>query len=715
MDLSTTLKLEDILAESNVANLLSEEDLVKIGSRVVADFDLDDQSRADRKRAMVEANKLAMLIKSDKTFPWPGASNVKFPLLTIAALQFSARAYPSLISGTEVVKVRTIGDDPAGEKAKRAKRVAQHLSYQVLEKDQHWEAEMDRLLMTLPIAGTVMKKTYQDTILETPISCMVMPLNFVVPYYTKSVEEAERKTEIFFRTPRWIENKALRGDYLPIEFVPTTDQTTQAQAELLKERGLSPSTEDKDATRILLEQHRFIDLDGDGYAEPYCVTADYVTKKVLRIFAAFTANDIETDKDREIAELVSAGMQMVQGAAQAGDVASMQAVQQTMQESIEALKRKAQIVNINAIEYYTKYSFIPSPDGSFYDLGFGDLLFPINESVNTLINQLIDSGTMNNSSIGFLGRGAKIKGGNLTFKPFEWQRIDTPGNDLRNNVVPLPINAPSPVLFELLSLLISYSNRLSAVSDMMTGETPGQNTPASVALSTLEQGLKVYTGVFKRVYRAMKSEFQKIYRLNGIYLEDSEYFTVLDTGDQQEIVAEDYAGDPTDVVPSADPTVASDELNMKRAEFVAARASGVPGYNIPLTERNLLKAMKVPDVDQLYPMTEDGQMAIPPPPNPEIEQMKQEENRRGQESQWKIQREMALLGFEVAKLEAETALTLAKANSEGMKPDLEKANLALDAARARLEALEAVMNQANEKEKIANDRIKAQKTKVSGD
>jgi len=712
MELKATLKLEKILAEANVANLLDKEDLVAIGARVVKDFEMDDQSRDQRKQSMVEANKLAMLIKEDKTFPWPGASNVKFPLLTIAALQFSARAYPSLISGTEVVKVRTVGDDPMGEKAKRAKRVSQHMSYQVLEQDEHWEAEMDRLLMTLPIAGTVVKKTYQDTVLNKPVSCMVMPLNFVVPYYTKSVEQAERKTEILFKTPREIENKTLQGVYREVDLVGSPAEVlTQEARELLKERGLSPATDDKDAPRIVLEQHRYIDLDGDGYAEPYCVTVDYTSKGVLRIFAAFTEKDIETDKDLEIAEAVDAGMQMVAGAVEAGDAESVAAVQQLMQETVDSLKKKAQIVNIKAIEYYTKYSFIPSPDGSFYDLGFGDLLFPINESVNTLINQLIDAGTMQVSSTGFLGRGARIKGGSLKFKPFEWHRIDTPGADLRNNVVPLPVNEPSPVLFELLSLLISYSNRLSAVSDMMTGETPGQNTPASVALSSLEQGLKVYTGVFKRVYRSMKSEFQKIYRLNGLYLESREYFTVLDTGESQEIVAEDYAGDPTDIVPAADPTVASDELNMKRAEFVAARAATVPGYNIPLTERNLLKSMKVPDVDQLYPVTQDGKMAIPPPPNPEVEQMKQEESRRGAEAQWKIQKEMTLLGFEIAKLEADTALVIAKAQAEGLKPDLERANLVLESARARHEALKTVLDNENEKEKLENDRIKAKSAK----
>lgn len=419
MELERHFKLEKILATDNIATLLDDEELKMIGGRVVEDFDIDDASRQGRKKAMVDANKLAMLVREEKTFPWPGAANVKFPLLAIGALQFSARAYPSLISGTDVVKCRTIGSDPQGLKAQRAQRVSQHMSYQVLEQDEHWEEEMDRLLMTLPITGTVVKKTYQDTMLHRPVSCMVMPLNFVVPYYTKSIEEAERKTEILFRTPRQIENDARRGKYLDVELTADSEGVTESVREIFMERGLEPAEADKDRTRILLEQYRYIDLDGDGYEEPYGITVDYASGKVLRIFACFSEKDIETDKDGEIAEIFQAGMQAIQAAAQSGDMGAMQQLQSIMAEQIEALKKKSKIIHIKAIEYYTKYSFIPSPDGCFYDLGFGDLLAPINESINTVINQLLDNGTMQVATNGFLGRGVKIKGGSVRLKPFE--------------------------------------------------------------------------------------------------------------------------------------------------------------------------------------------------------------------------------------------------------------------------------------------------------
>jgi chaperonin GroES len=52
-------------------------------------------------------------------------------------------------------------------------------------------------------------------------------------------------------------------------------------------------------------------------------------------------------------------------------------------------------------QYFTKYGFIPTPDGGFYELGFGNLLGPVNDSINTIVNQLIDAGTMSNTGGGF--------------------------------------------------------------------------------------------------------------------------------------------------------------------------------------------------------------------------------------------------------------------------------------------------------------------------
>ena len=176
----------------------------------------------------------------------------------------------------------------------------------------------------------------------------------------------------------------------------------------------------------------------------------------------------------------------------------------------------SKVQSITPEQYFTKYPFIPSPDGGFYDLGFGILLGPLNESINTIINQLVDAGTMANTAGGFFSRSVKLRGGNTAFNPLEWKHVDSTGDDLRKGIVPLPVREPSQVLFTLMQLLINYGERIGGAVDILTGQNPGQNTPAETTRTMAEQGMKIFNGIYKRTYRSLKLEFRKIYRLNQI-------------------------------------------------------------------------------------------------------------------------------------------------------------------------------------------------------
>ena len=77
---------------------------------------------------MEAATKLALQLVEPKSYPWEGAANVKFPLLTIAAMQFAARAYPALVKAPDLVKFRVQGNDEGGEKASKAAKISAHLS-----------------------------------------------------------------------------------------------------------------------------------------------------------------------------------------------------------------------------------------------------------------------------------------------------------------------------------------------------------------------------------------------------------------------------------------------------------------------------------------------------------------------------------------------------------------------------------------------------------
>lgn len=614
MELEKHIRIDDEAAKSpNLCSRFADIDLKRIGAAVVEGYLLDIESRRpwmDRSEAGMN---LAMQMVEERSFPWANSANVAFPLVTIAALQFHSRSYPALINGSQIVKYRTIGPDVSGDETQRAYRIGSHMSYQCLEEDEGWEEGHDRLLINVPIVGCCFTKCDYNDSLGHNVTSVVMARDLVIDYFAKSVETAHRVTQIIPKYKNEIWEKVKLGAYRDIldepwykeggtAHVPDVGENTQEQE---ARAGLvRPERGEAAAPFELLEQHVHFDLDGDGYEEPYIITVDRDSSCVLRIVAGWHRP-----------------------------------------EDVHRLPDKT-IIKIDKLCSYTKYELIPSPDGGIYGMGFGILLGPLNEAVNSLINQMLDAGTLQNTAGGFLGRGAKIRSGTYTFSPFEWKRLDSTGDDIKKSIFPLPVNAPSSVLFQLLGLLIDYTNRISGATEMLAGQNPGQNTPAANGDHMVEQGLKIYAAIFKRMWRAMKQEFRKLYVLNGIYIEDSR----IPGGMARRA---DYLGDPRRVCPVADPNIISDSMRMQQAMLLAQRAASVPGYDIKKVELFILQSSRIDGVEQYYP----GPEKTGPLPNAKAEAEKAKSQGRMAELSMKIKAEAMRTSIEMME---EHALNEAK-------------------------------------------------------
>lgn len=615
------LNIQEIVQNTNVAANLDEDTLTKIGNDVVEGYNDDKQSRSEWEKKAKEYFELALQVAKEKSFPWPKASNVKFPLVSIAAMQFGARAYPTLVPSTgKIVQMRVLGKDPDGEKFKRAQRVSTHMNYQLTVQMEDWEEDYDKLLIMLPIIGVAFKKTYYDSSLRRNKSCLVLPQNLVVNYWTKSLEESFRITEVLYLTRNQVKERQLQDIYLAD--VDLGDPVLEVDTDNEK-RDLKPVKVDQSTPYKILEQHTYLDLDDDGYFEPYIVTVDYHTAKVLRIVPRFKQENIDTNVD--------------------GDV-----------------------VSIKPDHYYTKFPFFPNPDGSFYDLGFGHLLGPINEAVNTLINQLVDAGTIRNLQAGFVGKGIQIRKGEQRFQPGEWKQVNAIGDDLRKQIVPLPSNEPSKVLFELLGLLIQSGKELASIAEIFVGKMPGQNTPAYTTKETVEQGMKLFTAIYKRVYRAQTKELKKLYELNRYYLDPQEYVSVLDEPIQQS----DYDAPPDDLIPAADPSASSNTEKMAKVEALAQLLPLGTINPMALTMR-WLEALDETQPEQLIIPPEQQQQK----PDPKVEAEMAKTQIKQAESQHKMQMEELKMQLEqqkqIMQMQLEKQRMEMQMQFEAMKQQLE--------------------------------------------
>lgn len=552
---------------ANIAEDIDPEKLSEMGQTVSREFDIDERSRAAWLTKMKKAMELAMQVTTSKTYPWPNASNVIFPLITIASTQFAARAYPAIISDRNVVKGVIIGKDdgtpefgplgpkidpmtqqikwrtPPGEKARRSKAIGDHMSWQLLEEQTEWEPQTDKLLHILPIVGCIFRKSYFAPERGRNSSLLVTAENLVMNYWAKGLETAPRVTEVVELYPQEIKEREVAGLFIPFDYGPAMPQPGKN----------AEAGQDNDAPHTFLEQHRWEDLDHDGFREPYIVTVHKDTSRVVRIVARYDAEGIKFLPNGKVGK-------------------------------------------IDAVQYYTQYDFLPNPDGGVYGVGFGQLLGALNESINTTLNLLIDSGHLANTGGGFVGNKLSVSTGSMRFSPGEFKSINSTGPTIRENIVQLQFPGPSNVLFQLLGLLIESGKEIASIKDVLTGEQNQSNVPATTTLALIEQGLKVFTAIYKRVYRSLKMEFNKLYRLNSLYMDEYAQYSV---GDEWRMISRDEYIQGSGVQPVSDPSMVSDMQIMSKMQFLLElkddqRLNGVEIY------KRAFAALKIDRADDLF-------------------------------------------------------------------------------------------------------------------
>lgn len=522
----------------NICEELGDETLLKLGKDVVRFAVLDDASRDEWLKKSEKAMDMALQVTEEKSTPWHGASNVKYPTVTTTALQFHARAYPAIIQGQGVVKSKITGPDPTGEKREIARRVAMHMNWQLLDQQEDWEEGMDKMLLALPIEGCAFKKTYFSADLKHNVSEWVRPKDLIVHVKTKSLRNCPRITHRIFFYPHEIDSRMMMG--------------------LWRDADLSISEDEYEEEKLqeFYEQHTFIDLDEDGKKEPYIVTVHKPSEKVVRVVAGYYPEEIQVTHD-------------------------------------------GRILQIPRAEFFTKYGFIPSPDGGFYDIGFGQLIGPLSDSIDTAINQLIDAGTLSNQQCGFVKNGVSVDNqrGPIKWERGEFKSVKVPANmSLNEAVYQIKFNEPSLVLFNLLGTLIQATKEITSIQDIMTGGAPSNNETATTTMARIEQGLKLFSAIYKRIYRSLKQEFRKIYKLNGKFMNPREYFAVMD--DMQEVYLSDYQTDGTDIQPVADPQLATNLLAMAKSQALL-QTMGHPLSNDAEILRRHYEALDVPEIDKL--------------------------------------------------------------------------------------------------------------------
>jgi len=538
---------------SNLAEYMDERDLASLASELVAQFDADRNSRADWEETYVRGLDLLGLKFEDRSTPWEGACGVFHPMLSEAVIRFQAQTIQEIYPASGPVKTTIVGKI-TDDKTKQAHRVENYLNYLITQRMTEYRTETEKLLFSLPIAGSAFRKVYFDPSMGRPCAMFVPAEDFVVSYGASDLSTCERATHVMKKTSNEIRKLQVAGFYSDIDLPPPSPDITEIQQKYDRLTGASDNYEFDDR-HTLLEMHVDIDLIGfedkeggapTGIALPYVVTIDKSSRTILSI----RRNWYEGDPKK--------------------------------------IKR----------DHYVHYQYLPGL--GFYGFGLVHMIGGLSKSATSLLRQLVDAGTLANLPGGLKSRGLRIKGDDTPIMPGEFRDVDVPGGAIRDNITFLPYKEPSNVLYQLLGDIVQEGRRFASAADVKASDINGE-APVGTTLAVLEREMKVMSAVQARVHAAVSKELKILSELVRDY--GPEVYPYED--DDGQALPMDF-NDRIDIIPVSDPnagTMAQRIMQYQAALQLAAQAPQM--YDMPLLHRQMLDVLGIQDADKIVPTEND--------------------------------------------------------------------------------------------------------------
>jgi hypothetical protein len=545
--------------DANLAEYMDERELNRLANDLIADFDRDNSDRKEWAQTYVEGIKLLGLKYEERTEPWVGACGVFHPMLAEAVVRFQSEAITETFNGAGVVKVQVVGKETP-DKVDAATRVRDDMNYQLTEVMQEYRPEHEKLLWSLPLAGSAFKKVYFDPSKGRQVSVFIPAEDIVVPYGASSLESAERVTHVMRKTKNELVRLQVAGFYLDADLGEPSSVLDDIERQKAEEQGLAATSDDR--FRVL-EMHVELDLKGyedtndsgepTGVALPYVVTIEKSSGRVL----AVRRNWYEDDP----------------------------------------LKMKRQ--------HFVHYQYVPG--FGFYGYGLIHLIGGYAKSATMMLRQLMDSGTLANLPGGLKSRGLRIKGDDTPIAPGEFRDVDVPSGTIRDNILPLPYKEPSQVLYQLFQNIVQEGRAFASAGDLNVSDMSGQ-APVGTTLALLERMLKVMTAVQARLHYAMRQEFRLLKGIIADYA-PQEYSYEPEEGSRMARRA-DY--DLVEVIPVSDPNAATMAQKIVQYQAVLQLAQGAPQlYNLPLLHRQMIEVLGIKNAAKLVPIEDDQKPTDP--------------------------------------------------------------------------------------------------------
>jgi hypothetical protein len=550
---------------ANLAEFLDESILTDIGSELDEKYNDYRSSRQDWEMAYTNGLDLLGFKYERRTEPFKGASGVTHPVLAESVTQFQAQAYKELLPADGPVRTQILGLTDRN-KEDQAMRVKEFMNYQIMNVMKEYEPEFDQMLFYLPLSGSTFKKVYYDALLGRAVSKFIPAEDLIVPYSATSLEDAEAVIHVIKISENDLRKQQVSGFYRDVELGQPPLKEDEIKSKQRELEGVR--VEKQEDIYTLLECHVNLDLEGfedkdpqtgepTGIKLPYVVTIEESSREVLSIKRNYKSDD--------------------------------------------PLK--------NRTNYFVHFKFLPGL--GFYGFGLIHMIGGLSRTATSALRQLLDAGTLANLPSGFKMRGIRVRDDAQPLQPGEFRDVDAPGGNLRDAFMPLPFKGPDQVLLQLMGIVVDAGQRFASIADAQVGDM-NQQAAVGTTMALLERGSRVMSAIHKRIYGALKNEFELLANVFSTYLPPVYPYDVV--GGQRQIKQTDF-DDKIDILPVADPNIFSQSQRINLAQTQLQLAQSNPQiHDIYQAYRSMYEAIGVKNIDLILPSPKQ-----PMPMDPSLE------------------------------------------------------------------------------------------------
>jgi len=401
--------------------------------------------------------------------------------------------------------------------------------------DKGFYPDYDRFLLYLILYGCVFRKIYYDSITGKPLSRFIMPEDFLFDNNCSSITESNRLTHIRYLSKREILFNMQSGIFSKVD-LDYLDSVGSSDSEEATD-DLKPKQVDPTNSRFpFYETHEYLVLndffDNNNTSEDYSIPLPYVITRCgsSNQIVSLTPNWDENDPTK---------------------------------------------TRINCFIHYNLF-----PGFDVFGLGLAQILGSNSKSLTSMQQMAIDAAIFQNFPGGMKSKGIKTTNNDLTILPGQFVTVETGNLSLRDSIMPLPYNGPSPALLEYINRITAQTQELASATEIGLTEN-NQNTPVGTTIALLEVSNRMQSAIMRTVHSSFSTELQLFYKMFNL--------PSLPAGKES-----------LNVIPVSDPSVESSTQRIIKAESILKLASSNPElHNMREVYLKVYQALGVGDIDKI--------------------------------------------------------------------------------------------------------------------